>query len=85
MIINYNPFSLWSCLEEYHSRVTEARLKHIDMAIQTMVQLHSDLLKMHVNKFSTLLREYYKYKGDMSSSQVAQILIRSLKPSYKVT
>ncbi|KAG0143024.1 hypothetical protein CROQUDRAFT_96794 [Cronartium quercuum f. sp. fusiforme G11] len=49
-----------------------------------MTQHRSDSLKTHVKKFNALLREFYRFRGDMTSTQAARTLIGSLKPGYAV-
>ncbi|KAG0150490.1 hypothetical protein CROQUDRAFT_38263, partial [Cronartium quercuum f. sp. fusiforme G11] len=83
--IDYDPYKLWLNLETYHDQITKAKLAHVSKALITMTQHRSDSLKMHVEKFNTLLREYYRFRGDMTSTQAAQTLIGSLKPGYEVT
>ncbi|KAG0139951.1 hypothetical protein CROQUDRAFT_11028, partial [Cronartium quercuum f. sp. fusiforme G11] len=83
--IDYDLYKLWKILETYHDRITEAKLAHVNKALINMTQSHSNSLKTHVEKFNALLRDYYKFRGDMTSAQAAHTLIGSLKPGYEVT
>ncbi|EGG03253.1 uncharacterized protein MELLADRAFT_56929 [Melampsora larici-populina 98AG31] len=85
MSITYDPYMLWKFLKEYHSSISEAKLKNVESALLNMKQLRSDNMKVHIDKFSALLRDYWKFKGDMSDGQVAGTLIKSLKPGYEIT
>lgn len=86
MTVDYDPYKLWKFLEEYHAGVSEAKLSHIDKALHTMSQSRTDKLRTHVENFSALLHEYYHYGGDMSSTQAARTLLRSLRPTeYDIT
>lgn len=81
----YDPYKLWKNLEKHHHEVTEEKLQHIDQALHSFKQHRSDDLRAHVAKFTALLNDFYKFKGEMSTSQAARTLINSLKPGYEVT
>ncbi|KAG0150066.1 hypothetical protein CROQUDRAFT_652751 [Cronartium quercuum f. sp. fusiforme G11] len=70
--VDYDPYKLWINLETFHDRITEAKLAHVNRALINMTQLRSDNLKTHVEKFNALLRDYYRFRGDMTSAQAAR-------------
>lgn len=81
----YDPHTLWNNLEKHHNEITEEKLLHIDQALHSFKQHRSDDLRTHVAKFTALLNDFYKFKGEVSTSQSARTLIKSLKPGYEVT
>lgn len=85
MSINYDPHLLWNHFRNYHANISEAKLKRVENALHSLYQLGSDSMRAHIDKFSSLLREYNQYGGHMSTDQEARTLIKSLKPGYEVT
>lgn len=81
----YDPYRLWKNLESHHHEITEEKLLHIDQALHSFKQHRSDDLRTHIAKFTALLNDFYKYRGEMSTSQAAGTLIKSLKPGHEVT
>lgn len=81
----YDPYLLWKNLEKHHHEITDEKLLHIDQALHSFKQHRSDDLRTHIAKFTALLNDFYKYRGEISTSQAARTLIKSLKPRHEVT
>lgn len=79
MVVDYNPYKLWKFFEDYHAGISEAKLSHIDNTLHSMTQAPTDRLRVHVEKFSAVLHDFYHYGGDLSSAQAARTLLRLLR------
>lgn len=82
--ILYDPFKCWEYLKQRHNEITEDKLTAVTKALHGCRILKSDTLSLYLDKFENLVREYYYYRGQMTDTQSARMLILSI-PSLSET
>ncbi|KAG0151285.1 hypothetical protein CROQUDRAFT_37163 [Cronartium quercuum f. sp. fusiforme G11] len=78
--MTYDPYILWKYLKEYHYKITEGKFRIIDDALHDMKIARSDSYIAYCDKFNELLRDFYKFKGEMTDTQSAHLLVKTIKP-----
>lgn len=81
--IVYDPFVCWSELKQHHNRISEDKLEAVNKALYAWWIQKGDSLKSFIEKFENLIREFYRYKGELSDSQSARQLLSAI-PSLPV-
>lgn len=76
--IVYDPFVCWSELKQHHNRVSEDKLEAVTKALYACRIQKGDSLKSFVDKFENLIREFYRYKGELSDAQSARQLLSAI-------
>lgn len=70
--IVYDPFVCWFELKQHHNRISEDKLEAVTKALYSCRIQKGDSLKSFVDKFENLIREFYRYKGELSDAQSAR-------------
>lgn len=82
--ILYDLYKCWQFLRLRHNEITEDKLTAVTKALHGCRILKSDTLSLYLDKFGDLVREYYYYRGQMTDTQSARMLILSI-PSLSET
>lgn len=85
MTIDYDPHKLWVFISTYHCSITKARLAVITSTLHGLRQDGSETLTAYLDKFNLVLNKYFKFGGELSDTQAAQLLINSVKSEYDTT
>lgn len=83
--IKYDPFLCWEFLKTRHNEITEDKLTAVTKALLSCKILKGDTLTVYLDKFENLVGEYYYYKGQMTDTQSARMLILSIPTLSETT
>lgn len=81
----YDPFKIWKFLKNRHAKITEVKLSAVTKALYACKIQRSDSLSAYLDRFENLIREFFLYKGQMSDTQSARMLIDSIHTLSETT
>lgn len=76
--IRYDPYLCWRYLADRHHLITEDKLMAVTKALHSCKMSSSDTMSAYLDKYENLTREFFYYRGDLSDTQTARMLILSI-------